>query len=160
MKNTISKLLLLMLLTTIAKLNYGQTSSSKEQELSFTLQGDTLYSNSGSKFFKGQKLIVVKAAGVNGQFRSIVSKKAAIVPSIWGQNKNYENAIENYVDSKQEKEKVKNTLINGTILTIDKISYAKGSKPNFYLVALISDIDKYKCDLKLALTLGELIKQE
>ena len=88
---------------------HGQTNidSLINSGMTLELKNDTLFSNTGLKFFVGQKLIIGNASGEAGQYRSIISKKAAIVPSIWGQDKRFENAIENYVDSRKNKEKVK-----------------------------------------------------
>lgn len=125
----------------------------------FELKGDTLFASTGLKIFVGQKLIVGKAAGNEGLFRSIISKKAAIVPSIWGQDKRYENAIENIVDSKRNKQKVKDSLTSGKVLTIKRIILSKTGKPHFYMVRLLSDTDEYNCDIRLSLILNELLFQ-
>lgn len=139
---------------------YGQTyTDSINSSMTLELKNDTLFSNTGLKFFIGQKLIIGNAAGNTGQYRSIVSKKAAIVPSIWGQDKRFENAIENYVDSKKNKEKLKKSLIPGNLLTIKRIVLSKTAKPHFYFVSLASDSDGYNCDIKLALMLKELLLQ-
>lgn len=140
---------------------YGQTNMDSliNGGMTLELKNDTLFSNTGLKFFVGQKLIIGNASGEAGLYRSIISKKAAIVPSIWGQDKRFENAIENYVDSKKNKEKVKNSLIPGNLLTIKGIGLWKNSKPHFYIVSLSSDSDGYSCDIKLALILKELLLQ-
>jgi len=127
--------------------------------MTLELKNDTLFSSTGLKFYIGQKLIIGNAAGQDGQYRSIISKKAAVVPSIWGQDERYENAIENYVDSKKNKAKVKATLIPGNILTIKRLGFSKTGKPHFYFVSLISDSYGYSCDIKLALLLKELLLQ-
>ena len=62
-------------------------------EMTFEWKGDTLYSTTGLKLYVGQQLMIGKPSGIDGYFRSVISKKAAIVPSIWGQDKRYENAI-------------------------------------------------------------------
>ena len=138
---------------------YGQTNDDTptNDNMRFTLIDDTLFSNTGLKLVIGQKLTIGNAGGEKGEYRSIISKKAAIVPSIWGQDGRYENAIENYVDSKKNKEKVKASLIPGNILTIKKIGFWTNSKPHFYVVYLSSDTDGYNCDIKLALNLKELL---
>jgi hypothetical protein len=140
---------------------YGQTNNDilPINQTTFEFKDDTLSSNSGLKLFIGQKLIIGNAAGEAGQYRSIVSKKAAIVPSIWGQDMRYENAIENYVDAKKNKEKLKKSLIPGKLVTITKIVFSKTGKPYFYLVSLSSDTDSYNCDINLALILKELLLQ-
>ena len=139
---------------------YGQTNSdSLSTGMTFELKNDTLFSNTGLKFFVGQKLIIGTASGEAGRYRSIISSKAAIVPSIWGQNKNFENAIENYVDSKKNKEKVKRSLIPGNLLTIKGFGLSKTGKPHFYMISLSSDTDGYNCDIKLAILLKELLLQ-
>ncbi len=125
--------------------------------MTLELKNDTLFSNTGLKIIIGQKLVIGNASSGTGHYRSIISKKAAIVPSIWGQDKGFENAIENYVDSKKNKEKLKNSLIPGNLLTIKRTGFSKTGKPHFYIVSLSSGSDDYKCDIKLALLLKELL---
>jgi hypothetical protein len=109
--------------------------------------------------FVGQKLIIGNGSGEGGQYRSIISKKAAIVPSVWGQDKRYENAVENYVDSRKSKEKLRKILIPGNSLTIKAIGFIKTGRPHFYMVTLAADGEGCKADIKLALVLGELFLQ-
>ena len=139
--------------------SYGQTKAeiTNNTETSAILKGDTLYSTEGLKFFVGQQLTVGEPSGIDGHFRSILSKKAAIVPSIWGQDKRYENAIENYVDSKKNKEKLTQFLKSVNSLTIKKIILAKTGKPYFYMVVLSSDTGECKADIQLAIRLKELL---
>jgi len=125
--------------------------------MTLELKNDTLYSNTGLKFFAGQKLIVGNASGESGYYRAIIYKNAALVPSIWGQDMRYENAIENHVNKKKSREKVKSTVLPGNFLAIKRISFSTTGKPHFYLASLISDSDSYYCDLKLALLLKELL---
>ena len=141
---------------------YGQKNSDGliTNNMMFEWKNDTLLSSTGLKLFIGQKLAIGNAAGEAGQYRSIISNKAAIVPSIWGQDIRYENAIENYVDSKKNKEKVKKILVPGNLLIINKIGFSKTGKPYFYIVSLSSDTNGYNCDIKLALILKELLFQQ
>jgi hypothetical protein len=122
---------------------------------SLQLKNDTLYSSTGLKFFKGQQLIIGTPMGGDGYYRSIIYK-TAIVPSIWGQDKRYDHAIENHVNVKKSKEGVKRFLVSGKSLTIKGISLWKNSKPNFYLVSLASDAEVFGCDIQFALALKEL----
>jgi hypothetical protein len=122
---------------------------------SLQLRGDTLYSSTGFKFFKGQQLIVGKPAGEDGYYRSIVYK-TAIVPSIWGQDKRYDHAIENHVNVKKSREGVKQFLVPGKSVTIKGIGLWKNSKPNFYFVSLASDGEVFGCDIQFALSIKEL----
>jgi hypothetical protein len=105
----------------------------------FQLKNDTLYSSTGLKFFTGQKLIIGNPAGDDGYYRSIIYRNAAIVPSIWGQDKRYDHAIENHVNVKKSREVVKESLIPGKFLTIEGIGLYKGSKPHFYIIGVASD---------------------
>lgn len=159
MKMVFTKTLLFLSMILLSGMLLGQTKPDTlvSRDMTLELKKDTLFFSSGLKLFAGQKLIIGKASGDAGKFRSIISKKAAIVPSVWGQDKRFENAIENYVDSEKNKEKVKKSLISGNLLTIKKISFSKTAKPYFYLVYLSSDTDDYNCDIKLALTLQELL---
>jgi|SRR5688572_20855429 len=138
---------------------YGQTNADSliNERMTLELKNDTLFSNTGLKFFVGQKLIVGNASGEAGNYRSIIYKNAAIVPSIWGQDMRYENAIENHVNKKKSREKVKSSLLPGNLITIKGISFSKTGKPHFYLVSLSSGTDVFNCDIKLALNLKELL---
>lgn len=122
-------------------------------------KGDTLYSNTGLKFYAGQTLIVGEPAGEDGYFRSIVHKSAALVPSIWGQDPRYPYAIENHVNKKKSREKVKSNVIPGNQVVIKKIGYSKTSKPYFYAVSFSSGSEDFYCDIKFALLLKELVLQ-
>lgn len=152
----------LMLQLITATINYGQTNAdiTTNSQISATLKGDTLYASTGQKYYVGQQLIVGKPSGSDGQFRSIISKKAAIVPSIWGQDKRYENAIENYVDSKKSREELIECLKTAKSLKIKKIVLSKTAKPHFYLVWLESETDMCKADIEWALRLGELLLKQ
>jgi hypothetical protein len=133
------------------------TGNETDKNTSFQFKDDTLYSNTGLKIFVGQKLTIGTAAGVDGHYRSVITQKAAIVPSIWGQDMRYENAIENYVDSKRNKEKLKKSLVPGNSVTVKRIVLSKSGKPYFYMVSLALDTDHYNADIKLALILKELL---
>ena len=138
---------------------YGQTKNDSliNSKTTLELKNDTLFSDTGLNFFVGQKLIIGNAAGESGYYRSIIDKNAAIVPSIWGQDMRYENAIENHVNKKKSREKVKSSLVPGDLLTIKGIGFCKTGKPHFYLVSLSSGSDTFNCDIKLALILKELL---
>jgi hypothetical protein len=162
MKKTLWKFLLLCLTVLTTTTICGQTKENNliNDEMTFELKGDTLYSTTGLKLFVGQQLTLGEASGIDGHFRSIISKKAAIVPSIWGQDKRYENAIENYVDSKKNKEKLRKFLTITKSLTIKGIGLSKTGKPHFYMVLLSADTGECKADIKLALRLKELLLQQ
>ncbi len=123
------------------------------------LKNDTLYSSNGLKFFTGQKLVVGNPAGDEGYYRSIIYRNAAIVPSIWGQDRRYDHAIENHVNVKKSREVVKQSLIPGKTVTIKGMGLLKGSKPNFYIVSIASDTVILNCDIQFALSLKELSLQ-
>ena len=159
MKNKCYKGFLLLLIVFSTKITLGQTKNETfdKDDIKFELKNDTLYSSTGLKLFVGQQLTIGQPSGTDAHFRSIISKKAAIVPSIWGQDKRYENAIENYVDSKKNKEKLKNFLLSVKSLTINGISLSKTGKPHFYMVFLSSNTGECKADIQLALKLNELL---
>ena len=160
MNKRITRFFAVFLIVLIYNSAQGQTDSDSliNMSMTFELKNDTLYSNTGLKFYKGQKLIIGNNAGANRRYRSILSDRAALVPSIWGQDKRYNYAIENYVDSKKNREKMKK-LIPGQVLTITGIGLSKTGKPHFYSAGLTSGADRYYCDLKLALNLRELLIQ-
>lgn len=125
---------------------------------SYQLKGDTLFSSTGLKLYKGQKLVIGNPAGQDGYYRSIIYK-TAIVPSIWGQDKRYDHAIENHVNVEKSREGVKRLLGAGSLVTIKEIGLWKNSKPNFYIVSLTSGSDVFVCDLQFALSLKEISLQ-
>ncbi len=125
--------------------------------MTLTLKNDTLYSSTGLKFYAGQKLIVGNPTGNDSYFRSVIHKSAAIVPSIWGQNKDYENAIENHVNKKKSRELVKKYLLPGDSLIVQRLTYSKTGKPYFYMLSFSTANSTFNCDIKLALLLGELL---
>jgi len=122
---------------------------------SFQLKNDTLYSSTGLKLFRDQQLIIGNAAGEDGYYRSIIYK-TAIVPSIWGQDKRYDHAIENHVNVKKSREGVKQFLVPGRTVTIKGIGLSKEAKPHFYFVSLASGSEVFGCDIQFALSLKEL----
>ena len=125
---------------------------------SLQLKNDTLYSSTGLKFFKGQILLIGYPAGEDGYYRSIIYK-TAIVPSIWGQDKRYDHAIENHVNIKKSREGVKQYLLPGKTVVIKGIGLWNDGKPNFYLVSLTSESETFSCDIQFALSLKELLLQ-
>ncbi len=161
MKTIFQKLVSLGIAVLVFTPGYGQTktNNTNDKEPLPVLKGDTLYFNDGVKIFVGQVLNVGKPSGVDGQFRAIISKKAAIVPSIWGQDKRFEYAIENYADSKKSKEKLTQFLLSVKVLTIKKIILTNTGKPYFYMVVLSSEKDECKADIQLALKCKELLLQ-
>ena len=126
--------------------------------IALELRNDTLFSNAGISIFVGQKILLGQPAAQD-RYRSILSKYAAIVPEIWGPNKRFENQFENYVDSKKGKASVRK-LKQGEYLAVTAIGIMGDRKSSQYYVVLLSSVqDKYKCDISLALSLGELLIQ-
>lgn len=158
------QLSILLIIVLAASCSSSKRSASKVYDLvtagneSYQLKGDTLFSSTGFKFYIGQQLVIGNPAGQDGYYRSITFK-AAIVPSIWGQDKRYDHAIENHVNVKKSREGVKQFLLPGNSVTIKGIYLWKNSKPNFYLVSLASGAEKFDCDLQFALSLKELLLQ-
>jgi hypothetical protein len=149
----------LFLILLINNKSYGQSNTDTLINAGMTLElnNDTLYSSTGLKFFIGQKLVIGIPAGNGGYFRSIIHRKAALVPSIWGPDSRYENAIENHVNKKKSREIVKKLLLPGNVVTIKRIFFSKTGKPYFYMASFTFSGEDFNCDLKLALILGELI---
>ena len=127
------------------------------ESLVFKLKKDTLFGSTGLKLWVGQKLNLGKPSGQGLRYRSIISLKAAIVPSIWGQNKKFDYAIENYTDDKKNKVKLQEILATSSSFVIQKIVFSKSAKPHFYMVILSSDAGACKADIKFALVQKELI---
>ena len=155
------RLSFIIIVTLVVACSSSKNSGSKVYDLvttdneSFQLKGDTLFSSTGLKFYRGQQLIIGNPAGEDGYYRSIIYK-TAIVPSIWGQDKSYDHAVENHVNVKKSREGVKQLLVPGNSVTIRGIGIWKNSKPNFYLVSLASGSEVFGCDIQFALSLKEL----
>ena len=163
MKNEIFRSIALIFLLCFTNQASAQANNAKTQPnaaITYKLSKDTLLASSGQKIYVGQQFVLANPAGEDGSYRSIISKKAAIVPSIWGQDMRYENAIEHSVDSKKNRARVKATLVPGTVLTIKNITLCTTGKPHFYAVTLVSESNKYTCDIRLALCLSELQIQQ
>lgn len=127
----------------------------RKNGIQLTLINDTLFSDAGFTLYKGQQL-VVNEPSVYNYYRSIQSRYTAIVPEIWGKNRNFENQFENYVDSKKNRAAMK-LIVPGTILTIEKFALAGERKSaKFYIVLLKSGDEYYKADIALAFQLKEL----
>ena len=120
------------------------------------MNGDTLYTGTGIKIYAGQQLMVGQPKGSSGRYRSIISRKAALVPAVWGQQSPTGHAIENNVGSKKDKVLMK-LLIPGTKVTIQSIRLSKTGKPHFYLALLSTEAGVYQCDINFALEIEELI---
>lgn len=124
------------------------------------LRNDTLFVGSGIIIYPGQQFVVGTGARVDGGYRTIISKYAAIVPTIWGHNSKYEYDIENVVDSKKGRQLLAE-LKPGQILTIGKIGKGGKKEYQYYSATLLSDGKelKYRCDILVALRLKELLLQ-
>lgn len=157
--NKLYSFLFLLVFSTPALRAQTNSDTLVRHNMVFELKNDTLYATTGLKIFVGQQLTIGNAAGAEGYYRSIISRKTAIVPSIWGQDRRYDYAIENHVNRKKNRELVKKSMIPGNIVTIKRIGLWKNSKPNFYIVALDSGDDIFSCDIKFALILNELLLQ-
>lgn len=111
----------LITLLAISSIGYGQQDADtlRNKSLLYDLKNDTLFDHHGGKIFVGQTLTLGNGATGNGKYRSIISKWAAIVPTIWGPDSRYENEIENHVDNKKGKASLLE-LTPGWPLTIKK----------------------------------------
>ena len=160
MKKTIIQSLLVFSIVSTANSVYSQSTADSlvTTTMTFELKNDTLYSNTGLKFYKGQKFIIGNPARPDGKYRSILSDRAALVPAIWGENKKFPYTIENYVDSKKNRALMKK-LVPGQTLTITGVGLSKTGKPHFYSAGLTSGKDRYYCDIKFSLLLKELLLQ-
>jgi hypothetical protein len=148
-------------LLAISSIGYGQQDADTlwNKSLLYDLKNDTLYDHHGGKIFVGQTLILGNNATGTGKYRSIISKWAAIVPSIWGPDRRYENEIENYVDNKKGKASLL-YLTPGLPLTIKKIVLTGNRKyTRYYMVLLSTATNEYRADIALALRLRELLVQ-
>jgi hypothetical protein len=141
----------------ISQTTFAQKSKDTEinKDTKFVVVNDTLISESGRKIFVGQKLKLGKPSGNNNSYRSIISKYAALVPNIWGNNNGLKHLIENYVDNKKGKKQLAE-LIPGQIFTIGKIVKTGKKEFQFYYGKLLTESTNYGCDILFALELGEL----
>lgn len=151
----------LITLLALSSAGYGQQDADtlKNKSLLYDLKNDTLFDHHGGKIFVGQTLTLGNDATGNGKYRSIISKWAAIVPTIWGPDSRYENEIENHVDNKKGKASLLE-LKPGVSLTVKKIVLTGNRKyTRYYMVLLSTATNEYRADIALALRLRELLVQ-
>lgn len=148
----------LLTLFVMSSIGYGQQDADtlQNKSLLYDFKNDTLFDQHGGKIFVGQILTLGNDATGNGKYRSIISKWAAIVPTIWGPDRRYENEIENHIDNKKGKASLLE-LKPGLSLTIKKIVLTGNRKyTRYYMVLLSTATNEYKADIALALRLREL----
>ena len=151
----------LITLLALSSAGYGQQDADtlQNKSLLYDLKNDTLFDHHGGKIFVGQTLTLGNDATGNGKYRSIISKWAAIVPTIWGPDSRYENEIENHVDNKKGKASLLE-LKPGVSLTVKKIVLTGNRKyTRYYMVLLSTATNEYRADIALALRLRELLMQ-
>lgn len=80
---TTKLILLFFLLVMMMQCVQGQADPTpKTNDTTYTLSGDTLFTNQNFKIYTGQKLYLGKAAGANGWYSTFSFKSALNLPSL------------------------------------------------------------------------------
>src|SRR5688500_3978700 len=94
----------------------------KKSDTTYTLVGDTLFSNHDFKIFIGQPLIIGHAKGERNWYNTISFKSGASWPLLFLKNAETNLDLEYQMDpSIREKDKVKEYLTAGDTLIVTKI---------------------------------------
>lgn len=137
--------------------------SSAKNDTTYTLAGDTLFTNQDFKVFVGQPLIIGKASGERGWYNTIRFKTGASWPLLFMQKTEIRQDPEYQLDpSVREKDKVRDYLSSGDTLVVTKIKkFGRKRFGNYwYMVTIVQKQGvlslNFRCDLINAVRLGEV----
>ena len=136
---------------------------SLQNDTTYTLVGDTLFSNKTFKIFIGQPLLIGKASGERDWYNTITFKSGASWPLVLNKKSETELNLEYQLNpSIREKDKVKEILTPGDTLFVRKIKRF-GSKRSRYRYQVTMGQKQgflslnFKCDLLSAIKLREVV---
>jgi hypothetical protein len=132
-------------------------------DTTYSLEGDTLFSNQDFKMFIGQKVIVGKGSGERDWYATFSFKSGASWPLLFLKETETQNNVEYQLDPAiRERDKVKGYLVPGDTLTVTKIKrYGKKRNGYWYMVDLSQGQSllslRFKCDIINAIKLKEVL---
>ncbi len=131
-----------------------------KSDTTFTLVGDTLYSNKGFNLYIGQKVIAGHGSYENGRYRSVDFNSAFTWEKWLFRNMEIKNKFEYQLDeSKRNLDKVKEYFPSGDTLVIKKIFQSRKKKIGTYLIlkSKLSFQSNFRCYIPDAFNLRELL---
>ena len=122
---------------------------------------DTIITNKGFTIYVGQKLIVGKGTGLNGRYVAIGFKTPVNFTNLFLRETDIAHNPEYKLDpSAREKDKVKESLVIGSIVTINKLiingNNKKGHSYVIYFKGDDTNSNNYRSFIDEAIPMGEL----
>ncbi|OLY93653.1 hypothetical protein SAMN05444008_114137 [Cnuella takakiae] len=140
----------------------GEFSPSRN-DTTYTLAGDTLFTNQDFRVFIGQPIIIGKASGERGWYNTISFKSGASWPLVLMKEAELRQDQEYQLDpSVREKDKVRDYLSSGDTLIVTKIKRLGSKRFGNYWYMVNMGHKKglfslnFKCDLINAVRFGEV----
>ena len=156
-------ILLTMLLCKGAYAAAQDESSSGKNDTTYTLAGDTLFTNQDFRIFIGQPIIIGKASGERGWYNTISFKSGASWPLLLMKGAELRQDQEYQLDpSVREKDKVRDYLSSGDTLIVTKIKrLGRKRLGNYWYMVSMGQKQgllslNFKCDLINAVKFGEV----
>jgi hypothetical protein len=157
--------LLLSIFLWIQLYSVAQTESlSRNNDTTYTLVGDTLFTNQHFKIAVGQPIIIGKASGERDWYQTITFKSGASWPLLFLQKAETSQNLEYQMDpSVREKDKVKEYLTAGDTLIVTKIKRLGRKRfGNYWYMVTMGQKQgllslNFNCDIINATKLGEVI---
>ncbi len=132
-------------------------------DTTYTLIGDTLFSNANYKIAVGQPLIIGNASGEEGRYQTIMFKSGASWPLLLFRDAEIRQNYEYQLDpTAREKDKVKGILAPGDTLIVRKIKRFGGRRSGRYRYVVTMGQKQgivavnFRCDISYAIRLGEV----
>lgn len=133
------RFLLLFLLSISVQAYTQRGNQSIQKDTTYTLVGDTLFSNKNFKVFVGQKIVVGKPNGERDWYNTISFKSGMSWPLVFLKEAETEQNIEYQADpTMREKDKVKEYVSPGDTLVITKIKRFGRKKSGYWYHAFLS----------------------
>ena len=154
-------IILLIVLCSFYNANCQEINSDiHKSDTTFTLVGDTLFSNKGFNLYIGQKVIAGHGSDENGWYRYVRFNSAFTWEKWLFRDMEINNNMEYQSDeSKRDQDKVKEFFRSGDTLVIKKIIQSRKKKIGTYLILKYKSSvqSNFRCFIPYALNLKELL---
>jgi hypothetical protein len=138
-------------------------STTIKQDTTYTLVGDTLFTNQGFKIVVGQPIIIGTASGEQGWYQTITFKNPTAWPLLLFRDLELSQNLDYQLDeSIREKDKIKDLLAKGDTLQVTKIKRLGRNRSgnHWYIVSMRLDQGllslNFRCYITGAIRLGEV----
>jgi hypothetical protein len=122
---------------------YGQTTESNPvSDTTYTLIGDTLFTNKTFKLYVGQQLLSGGGSSENGWYQSITFKSGSSWPVLLWDKTETKNNLDYQLDPQlRVNDKLKEYLNKGDILTVKKIIRNGNKRYGYWYIAILQTTD-------------------